>query len=147
MCCRLIIRKQDRHTCQLLSSCTSSMCIFSALFKLVLYGNSIHGDLGCRQDVKELKVRPGTDVHDYEVRLRAAQKFLAKVWHSVAMLMLACLPDVCCLARDGTLSVPCLAQTSRNCQKTRTRLRLSTSHSSIEVLICAGRQSQILSAV
>lgn len=32
-----------------------------------------------RQDVKELKVRPGTDVHDYEVRLRAAQKFLAKV--------------------------------------------------------------------
>lgn len=33
----------------------------------------------CRQDVKELKVRPGTDVHDYEVRLRAAQKFLAKV--------------------------------------------------------------------
>ncbi|DBA83416.1 hypothetical protein WJX79_004897 [Trebouxia sp. C0005] len=31
-----------------------------------------------RQDVKELKVRPGTDVHDYEVRLRAAQKFLAK---------------------------------------------------------------------
>ena len=33
----------------------------------------------CRQDVKELKVRPGTDVHDYEVRLKAAQKFLAKV--------------------------------------------------------------------
>lgn len=31
-----------------------------------------------RQDVKELKVRPGTDVHDYEVRLKAAQKFLAK---------------------------------------------------------------------
>ncbi len=29
--------------------------------------------------MKELKVRPGTDVHDYEVRLRAAQKFLAKV--------------------------------------------------------------------
>lgn len=32
-----------------------------------------------RQDVKELKVRPGTDVHDYEVRLRAAVKFLKKV--------------------------------------------------------------------
>ena len=42
---------------------------------------AMYGDLGCRQDVKELKVRPGTDVHDYEVRLRAAQKFLAKVWH------------------------------------------------------------------
>jgi translation initiation factor IF-3 len=31
-----------------------------------------------RQDLKELKVRPSTDVHDYEVRLRAAQKFLSK---------------------------------------------------------------------
>lgn len=31
-----------------------------------------------RQDIKELKVRPSTDVHDYQVRLRAAQKFLAK---------------------------------------------------------------------
>ena len=33
----------------------------------------------CRQDLKELKLRPSTDVHDYQVRLRAAQKFLAKV--------------------------------------------------------------------
>ncbi len=32
-----------------------------------------------RQDMKELKLRPSTDVHDYQVRLRAAQKFLAKV--------------------------------------------------------------------
>jgi len=31
-----------------------------------------------RQDMKELKLRPSTDVHDYQVRLRAAQKFLAK---------------------------------------------------------------------
>lgn len=29
--------------------------------------------------MKELKLRPSTDVHDYQVRLRAAQKFLAKV--------------------------------------------------------------------
>lgn len=42
--------------------------------------------------MKELKVRPGTDVHDYEVRLRAAQKFLAKVWHSAAVHRSACLP-------------------------------------------------------
>jgi predicted deacetylase len=28
--------------------------------------------------MKELKLRPSTDVHDYQVRLRAAQKFLAK---------------------------------------------------------------------
>ena len=34
---------------------------------------------GCRQDLKELKFRPSTDVHDYQVRLRAAQKFIAKV--------------------------------------------------------------------
>ena len=40
---------------------------------------AVTGAAACRQDVKELKVRPGTDVHDYEVRLRAAQKFLAKV--------------------------------------------------------------------
>ena len=32
-----------------------------------------------RQDLKELKFRPSTDVHDYQVRLRAAQKFIAKV--------------------------------------------------------------------
>eukprot|EP00891_Asterochloris_glomerata_P006846 jgi/Astpho2/6846/e_gw1.00105.91.1_t len=31
-----------------------------------------------RQDLKELKVRPSTDVHDYEVRLRSAEKFLKK---------------------------------------------------------------------
>ncbi|BDA42415.1 probable translation initiation factor IF-3 at C-terminar half [Coccomyxa sp. Obi] len=31
-----------------------------------------------RQDLKELKFRPSTDVHDYQVRLRAAQKFIAK---------------------------------------------------------------------
>ncbi len=31
-----------------------------------------------RQDLKELKLRPNTDVHDYRVRLRAAQKFIAK---------------------------------------------------------------------
>lgn len=29
-------------------------------------------------ETKELKLRPGTDVHDYQVRLRSAQKFLAK---------------------------------------------------------------------
>jgi len=27
---------------------------------------------------KELKIRPGTDVHDYQVRLRSAKKFLSK---------------------------------------------------------------------
>lgn len=31
-----------------------------------------------RIDIKELKLRPNTDVHDYQVRLRAAEKFLAK---------------------------------------------------------------------
>ncbi|CAL5219618.1 g1489 [Coccomyxa viridis] len=31
-----------------------------------------------RQDLKELKFRPSTDVHDYQVRLRSAQKFIAK---------------------------------------------------------------------
>ncbi|KAK9812779.1 hypothetical protein WJX72_003520 [[Myrmecia] bisecta] len=31
-----------------------------------------------RQEVKELKLRPNTDVHDYQVRLRAAQNFLSK---------------------------------------------------------------------
>lgn len=29
-------------------------------------------------EVKELKMRPGTDVHDYQVRVRAAQKFIDK---------------------------------------------------------------------
>ena len=33
----------------------------------------------CRQDTKELKLRPGTDVHDYDVRVRSAQKFISKV--------------------------------------------------------------------
>lgn len=28
--------------------------------------------------MKELKMRPNTDVHDYQVRLRAAEKFIAK---------------------------------------------------------------------
>lgn len=31
-----------------------------------------------RVEVKELKLRPNTDVHDYQVRLRAAEKFIAK---------------------------------------------------------------------
>eukprot|EP00884_Botryococcus_braunii_P015533 jgi/Botrbrau1/2663/Bobra.0203s0012.1 len=31
-----------------------------------------------RQDLKELKLRPGTDLHDYQVRLKAAQKFISK---------------------------------------------------------------------
>jgi Translation initiation factor IF-3, C-terminal domain len=36
----------------------------------------------CRRvEVKELKLRPNIDVHDYQVRFRAAQKFLEKVWH------------------------------------------------------------------
>lgn len=30
------------------------------------------------QDTKELKMRPSTDVHDYQVRLRQAQKFIEK---------------------------------------------------------------------
>ena len=29
-------------------------------------------------ETKELKMRPGTDVHDYQVRVRAAQKFIDK---------------------------------------------------------------------
>jgi len=29
-------------------------------------------------DMKELKLRPNTDVHDYQVRLRSAQKFIQK---------------------------------------------------------------------
>ena len=29
-------------------------------------------------ETKELKLRPATDVHDYQVKVRAAQKFLAK---------------------------------------------------------------------
>jgi len=29
-------------------------------------------------DIKELKMRPNTDVHDYQVRLRSARKFLEK---------------------------------------------------------------------
>lgn len=31
-----------------------------------------------RIETKELKLRPATDVHDYQVKLRAAQKFLSK---------------------------------------------------------------------
>lgn len=31
-----------------------------------------------RQDLKELKMRPATESHDYQVRLRSAQKFLTK---------------------------------------------------------------------
>ena len=42
--------------------------------------------LSCRQDLKELKFRPTTDVHDYQVRLRAAQKFIAKVNFSHGLL-------------------------------------------------------------
>jgi translation initiation factor IF-3 len=40
---------------------------------------------GCRRlstdrvDIKELKIRPATDVHDYQVRLRSARNFLSKV--------------------------------------------------------------------
>ena len=32
-----------------------------------------------RSDLKELKMRPSTDEHDYQVRLRSAIKFLIKV--------------------------------------------------------------------
>lgn len=32
----------------------------------------------CSIETKELKLRPATDVHDYQVKVRAAQKFLAK---------------------------------------------------------------------
>ena len=32
----------------------------------------------CSIETKELKLRPGTDVHDYQVKVRAAQKFLQK---------------------------------------------------------------------
>lgn len=32
-----------------------------------------------RSDLKELKVRPSTGEHDYQVRLRSAIKFLSKV--------------------------------------------------------------------
>ena len=32
----------------------------------------------CRQDTKELKLRLGTDTHDYDVRVRNAQKFISK---------------------------------------------------------------------
>ena len=59
---------------------------------------AVYGDFGCRQDVKELKVRPGTDVHDYEVRIRAAQKFLAKVWQPQCLCQHVCLP---CAAWQG----------------------------------------------
>lgn len=45
-----------------------------------------------RQDLKELKLRPSTDVHDYQVRLRAAQKFLAKVGSLERALKLPRLP-------------------------------------------------------
>jgi hypothetical protein len=31
-----------------------------------------------RSDLKELKMRPSTDEHDYQVRLRSAIKFLTK---------------------------------------------------------------------
>ena len=30
----------------------------------------------CPIDVKEIKMRPGIDVHDYEVKLRSARRFL-----------------------------------------------------------------------
>ncbi len=33
----------------------------------------------CRVELKELKIRPNTDVHDYQVRLRSAAKFISKV--------------------------------------------------------------------
>ena len=32
-----------------------------------------------RVELKELKIRPNTDVHDYQVRLRSAAKFISKV--------------------------------------------------------------------
>ena len=44
----------------------------------------------CRQDLKELKFRPSTDVHDYQVRLRSAQKFIAKVRHPATWDRLCC---------------------------------------------------------
>jgi translation initiation factor IF-3 len=37
-------------------------------------------------ETKELKLRPGTDVHDYQVRLRAAQRFLEK-GHRVKLVL------------------------------------------------------------
>lgn len=39
---------------------------------------SLHNTPSCSVDIKELKMRPNTDVHDYQVRLRAAEKFIAK---------------------------------------------------------------------
>ena len=56
-----------------------------------------------RQDLKELKFRPSTDVHDYQVRLRSAQKFIAKVrallQHSYQLNLYCgrrCLPQADC---------------------------------------------------
>lgn len=44
----------------------------------ILLGLCMQPQLVLRVDIKELKMRPNTDVHDYQVRLRAAEKFIAK---------------------------------------------------------------------
>ena len=41
--------------------------------------------LAYRVEIKELKLRPATDVHDYQVRLRSAAKFLEKVLDTCAI--------------------------------------------------------------
>ena len=57
--------------------CQVAILCRSAVLATLLLVNSLR--LECRQDLKELKFRPSTDVHDYQVRLRSAQKFIAKV--------------------------------------------------------------------
>ena len=58
---------------------TRTLCAAEVVTKRLLLHALTSLPFACRQDTKELKLRPGTEVHDYDVRVRSAQKFIAKV--------------------------------------------------------------------
>ena len=68
-------------------SCSRNLCHRASLFEddnhcrptAMPSAMTIMCRVPCRVELKELKIRPNTDVHDYQVRLRSAAKFISKV--------------------------------------------------------------------
>ena len=82
--CTVLLWHETRTACIMSSvsiTCksTRTLCAAEVVTKRLLMHALTSLPFACRQDTKELKLRPGTEVHDYDVRVRSAQKFIAKV--------------------------------------------------------------------
>ena len=59
----------------------SSINIDKRLYKEDIRGSMVHTDMLCKQKIislKEIKMRPVTETHDYEFKVKNAKKFIAK---------------------------------------------------------------------